>query len=210
MASGMHLRAVALGIFWLSLVGTSPQATPTVYRPTFAETLHRTLSDGVYGAPAGTTPAGEVVDGFALSLTANRYTFRFGEGLSFAVELRNVSNVAKSTPFSAQDVLYEFMAANKNSENGTEGQATPNFGPPAGYEFAPRTSLYLWFEPQVTDTMQEPGTFTVQAQVVVDGRRLVSNTVTLNILPSSDGRPIYASSDPSRSSPSGPANRTSL
>src|SRR5579863_830964 len=204
--SGIQLPAIAFAVSWVLLADTSFQPTPapTVYRTTSVDATHRTLIAGVYGAPAGKTPVGEVVDGFTLSLTASRSTLRSGDGLTFTVELRNVSNVGKSTSLSAKDASYFFNASNTNTGNVNLGIVTPHFGPPAAFKFAPRTSLYLWFRPQVANTVQEPGRYTLQAQVAFRGLTLSSNVVTVNILPRSDGKPVLNWSDPSQPSASGP------
>lgn len=199
-------RVAALAVAGLLSLGASPGpvATPTTYQPDVTASAQRTLSSGVYGAPAGTSSAGLAQDGFALSLTANRYRFRMGEGLWFAVELRNVSGTAKSTPLSAKDASYTFTVTQMRSGKVVTRQGTPNFGPPVSYEFAAVTSLFLWFEPQVTDVIEEPGTYTVQAKVTAANHTLRSNLVTLEILPAPNGPPSFAYSDPSSSTAAGP------
>lgn len=202
----MHVVRIGLAVSCVLLAGASCQATPppTLYRPTSVDAKLRTLIAGVYGAPAGSTPAGEVIDGFTLSLMASTPTLRSGDSLTFAVELRNVSKISSSTFLSGKDALYSFSATSANTGAVNMGVITPHFGAPSGYEFAPRTSLYLWFEPQLANTMQEPGTYTVQAQVAFRGLTLNSNAVTIQILPSSDGKPVLNWNDPSHASASGP------
>src|SRR5579863_1761468 len=195
---------LAMSAFLVGGATPMPTATPTVYAPTFTETLHRTLSSGAYGEPAGTSATGEAVDGFALSLTANRYRFRMGESLWFAVELRNVSGTSKSTSFSWKNASYSFIISDVKTGMETFREATPNFGPPASYKFPPKTSLFLWFLPELTNHVEGPGQYTIQAQVTVGGSTLRSNVVMLNILSSSDARPSFAVSDPSDKTPSGP------
>lgn len=195
-------------VFYVALVAVapSPSPSPIVYRPvTWDDIENRTLSDGAYGTAAAKSPTGPAIDGFALSLTANRYTFRMGDGLSFAVELRNVSGVAKSSPFSSKEASYDFTIRNAKTNDEVSTGGPSHFGPPAAYEFPPNTSLYLSFLPQITDKILEPGTYHVQAATTQAGQTLRSNVVTLNVLPSADGTPYFGLSDPSLGGPAGVA-----
>jgi hypothetical protein len=126
-------------------VAPAPTPTPTVYHPTLAEAPSGALSSGVYGWVAGTSQTGAPVDGFALSLTADHYSFRLDEDLWFAVELRNVSGFPMRTSFSASDTIYTFTMRDLKTGREISQSAIPGFGPPATYNFPPRTSLYLWF-----------------------------------------------------------------
>lgn len=198
------LRVGALAICAV-LCGTAPTptATPTVYNPSLAEALNRTLSSGAYGSAAGTSQTGAAIGGFALSLTANRYTLRMGEDLWFAVELRNVSGLPMRSSFSSRTAVYDFTMRDLKSGNEITRGAVSGFGPPATYEFAPDTSLYLWFQQQVTPWVLEPGTYETQVTTTNAGRTLRSNVVTVDVLPRRDGQPAFGLSDPSSGAPSG-------
>ena len=182
---------------------------PTVYQPTRAEAMHRTITAGVYGAPSAATPAGPAENGFALALTPNSYTMHVGDNLWFLVELRNVSGAAKATELASKDATWWFSAKKTTRVMSMVRNVTSGFGPPAGYAFPPGTSLFLWFSPFYTNNIDTAGAYQIQAEVGGGSHTLQSNVVTIEVLPNPGRVPAAAMSDASSTTAAGPAAKGS-
>ncbi len=179
-----------------ALLSASP---PTISRATGSSWV----AQGAYGEPALHNPAGVPVAGFALSLTANRYTIQQGDPLAFTVEVRNVSGRPNATAFGLPGSQYRFTITDQSTQKTYPESYPSGFGAPAGYRFAPETSLFLWFSP-IFGIVGQAGRYTVQLQVTGanQAQQLSSNTFVITVLPKG---PLARFSDPDAPSGHGPA-----
>jgi hypothetical protein len=184
----------------LALVPTlQPASHPTVSR----ETGSAWVAQGAYGEPALHNPAGAPVAGFALSLTANRYTIQQGDPLAFTVEVRNVSGLPNATAFGLPGSQYRFTITDQSTQRTYPESYPSRFGAPTGYRFAPETSLFLWFSP-IFGIVGQAGRYSVQLQVTGANKaqQLSSNTFVVTVLPKG---PLARFSDPDAPSGHSPA-----
>lgn len=194
----MNVSPIAFCSLLALVPAVQPASHPTVSRGTGSSWI----AQGAYGEPALHNPAGSPIDGFALSLTANRYTIQQGDPLAFTVELRNVSGLPSATAFGLPGSKYRFIFTGPANQKYDWGARASDFGASAGYRFAPETSLFLWFNPVFG--FGDPGRYQVQVQLTGANKpqQLYSNTFVITVLPKG---PLARFSDPDAPSGHSPA-----
>lgn len=208
------LRKAALclcGVF-CATASTAPLPTPTP--STFRNRWDAPIQYGTFGKPAGATPTGAALDGFALSLVLQPSTIGINQRIQPVLELRNVSGRANSTPFTSLGSTYTFTVVNQRTHRRNTFAYRSDKAVPDGYSFAPDTSLFLTFSFDLSlSWLNDFGAFTIQAKIKAPNlsQQLQSQSVSVNVLPRRQQPLVFDNGDPSTYTPAGaPAENLAL
>lgn len=157
-------------------------------------TVRPAFPQDIYRGSMAATPAGEPLEGFALSLTTRESTVRLGSPILVTVELRNASGNAQHALFGSRHSNYDFKILNLKTGSVVAANSNNAFGLVSvdgegyGWPIQPRTSIYGPFRLDLLYQFREPGTYSVEVtrgQNVVNGKliSLRSNTIRITVLP---------------------------
>lgn len=118
--------------------------------------------------PAGHSPTGATVDGFALSLSSDGTTVPLGVPVSLTLEVRNVSGHPKATSFASRQAVYALTIFNQNTGETALQQWGPAGAAPTTFQFPADTSLEIRYGVigrLMMNWFPTPGNYFLQATV---------------------------------------------